>query len=160
MYGPPPKPTFLKIAEGNPGHHPLPKHEPQPKTKGHAEAPKWLTKEAKKIWREVVPEYIAINLFYQIDKDVFACYCQAFADFVRLSEEINTEGETVRGHNRSGHFYQLANPKTALRHQAWVRFMKCGAEIGHSPASRARLGKAIDDSGYDELDRFIKRRPA
>ena len=45
-----PKPTAVKILEGNPGKRKLNEHEPQPQRKAPP-CPKWLEPEAKKEWR-------------------------------------------------------------------------------------------------------------
>ena len=42
-----PKPTALKLLEGNPGKRPLNEHEPIPPT-GKIRCPSWLEEEAKK----------------------------------------------------------------------------------------------------------------
>ena len=42
-----PKPTALKVLEGNPGHRPLNKKEPMPKGK-LPRCPEWLEDDAKK----------------------------------------------------------------------------------------------------------------
>ena len=42
-----PKPTALKVLEGNPGKRPLNDHEPIP-PKGELKCPSWLLPEAKK----------------------------------------------------------------------------------------------------------------
>ena len=52
-----PKPTALKVLEGNPGHRPLNKKEPMPKGK-LPRCPEWLEDDAKKEWKGA-EEFIA-----------------------------------------------------------------------------------------------------
>ena len=47
-----PKPTALKVLEGNPGHRPLNKKEPMPKGK-LPRCPEWLEDDAKKEWKRL-----------------------------------------------------------------------------------------------------------
>ena len=47
-----PKPTALKLLEGNPGKRPLNDKEPKPQKKAPS-CPKWLDPEAKKEWRRL-----------------------------------------------------------------------------------------------------------
>jgi len=151
-----PKPTAIKIAEGNPGKKKLPKNEPKPKTKAKLEPPAYLSEEAKAIWNQLAPEYVAMDLLYSVDVTKFAMYCDSIATYERLTEEIEREGDVVMGSNKKGNTYVLPNPKCALKHQAFVRIQKLGAEMGDSPGSRARLGKLMDDDEDDALDRFLK----
>ena len=44
-----PKPTAIKVLEGNPGKRPLNEHEPAP-PKANIKCPTWLLPEAKKEW--------------------------------------------------------------------------------------------------------------
>jgi phage terminase small subunit len=50
--GPKPKPTELKIIEGNPGKRPLNKNEPRP-PRLSPQCPNWLLPEAKKEWKRL-----------------------------------------------------------------------------------------------------------
>jgi P27 family predicted phage terminase small subunit len=158
MPDPTPVPTVIKIANGNPGKKRLSKKEPKPTKAISQEAPKWLSREAKAMWRKLVPEFQAMGLLASIDANTFATYCESFTTYIRLTEELLAEGEVIRGHNRSGHAYVLANPKSNMRMQAYERFRKAGALIGDSPASRARLGRLLDDD-TDELDEVLHNRP-
>jgi len=47
-----PKPTALKVLEGNPGKRPLNLNEPKPEKKA-SKCPSWLEPEAKKEWRRM-----------------------------------------------------------------------------------------------------------
>ena len=47
-----PKPTALKVLEGNPGKRPLNDREPVP-PKGTLKCPAWLLPEAKKEWKRL-----------------------------------------------------------------------------------------------------------
>lgn len=47
-----PKPTYLRVIEGNPGHRPLPKDEPE--VVGGIAKPKKLNKRASRLWDEFI----------------------------------------------------------------------------------------------------------
>ena len=53
--GPAPKPTMLKILDGNPGKRPISKREPKPTT-GIPSMPSILRREAKAEWKRLVAE--------------------------------------------------------------------------------------------------------
>jgi len=49
-----PKPTALKVLEGNPGKRPLNENEPKPEPKAPV-CPKWLDNYAHKVWERLAP---------------------------------------------------------------------------------------------------------
>ena len=56
-----PKPTALKVLEGNPGKRPLNDREPVP-PKGTLKCPAWLLPEAKKEWKRLAPALEAMGV--------------------------------------------------------------------------------------------------
>lgn len=56
-----PKPTALKILEGNPGKRPINENEPIP-PKGTVKCPTWLEPEAKKEWKRLAPSLEAMGV--------------------------------------------------------------------------------------------------
>ncbi len=73
-----PKPTAIKILEGNPGKRQLNEHEPQPMKKAPS-CPKWLEPEAKREWRRLAKTLEAMGVLTEADMAAFAGYCQAYA---------------------------------------------------------------------------------
>lgn len=73
-----PKPTALKILEGNPGKRPLNENEPIP-PKGNIKCPTWLLPEAKKEWKRLAPSLEAMGVLTMADLTAFEGYCQAYA---------------------------------------------------------------------------------
>ena len=74
-----PKPTAIKILEGNPGRRPLNKNEPKPKEKKKLQCPSHLNAEAKKEWRRLSKVLIEMGVLTELDTAAFAGYCQAYA---------------------------------------------------------------------------------
>ena len=64
-----PKPTALKLLEGNPGKRPINEHEPIP-PKGTVKCPTWLEPEAKKEWKRLAPSLEAMGVLTQADLTV------------------------------------------------------------------------------------------
>jgi len=73
-----PKPTKLKIIEGNPGKRPLNENEPIPQSIA-PECPDWLSDDAKKEWKRLAPELERLGLLTVLDMAAFAGYCQSYA---------------------------------------------------------------------------------
>ena len=68
-----PKPTALKVLEGNPGKRPLNDHEPIP-PKGELKCPSWLLPEAKKEWKRLASSLEAMGVLTMADLTAFAGY--------------------------------------------------------------------------------------
>jgi len=90
MAGRPPKPTALKVLTGNPGRRALPANEPVPPP-GEAQAPDWLSIEARKLWNRYAPRFKAMRTLTSADE-------LAFANWMTLQAKVaicEREGENV-----------------------------------------------------------------
>lgn len=147
-----PKPTSLKLIDGNRGKRPLNKGEPKPrpaanKTGQSVEYPKppnYLDRIAKAKWRELIPELDRLGLLTVVDLDMFALYCEAHSDCRRLKRIIQEEGETFT--NDKGEIKR--RPETTLYKEAVLTERMIAVEFGLSPSSRSR----IDVSKKEEAD--------
>ena len=86
-----PKPTALKLLEGNPGKRPINEHEPIP-PKGTVKCPTWLEPEAKKEWKRLAPSLEAMGVLTLADITAFEGYCQAYARWKEAEEFITQHG--------------------------------------------------------------------
>ena len=129
-----PKPTALKVLEGNPGKRPLNKNEPQPEKKA-PRCPSWLEPEAKKEWRRMAKTLENIGVLTQVDKAAFAGYCQAYARWKEAEEFLSKHGTIFK--TPSGYIQQV--PQVAIARN-YLQIMKdfC-SEFGLPPAARTRI---------------------
>ena len=134
MPGPKPKPTALKLLEGNPGHQKLPKNEPKPRPL-LPDAPDFLNKEARSVWDSLLPELDYMGTLTAVDASAFAGYCSAYEEAQRLTRYLDENGLVF--HAPSG--YEQQRPEVAIRNKAWDRVAKFGAELGIGAASRSRI---------------------
>lgn len=65
-----PKPTAIKVLEGNPGKRPLNANEPKPEKKS-PKCPSWLEPEAKKEWRRMAKVLERLGVLTEIDAAAF-----------------------------------------------------------------------------------------
>ena len=86
-----PKPTALKVLEGNPGKRPLNDREPVP-PKGTLKCPAWLLPEAKKEWKRLAPALEAMGVLTMADLTAFEGYCQAYARWKEAEAFITQHG--------------------------------------------------------------------
>jgi P27 family predicted phage terminase small subunit len=150
-----PKPTALKVLEGNPGKRPLNDKEPQPEKKA-PRCPSWLEPEAKKEWKRMAKTLEAIGVLTQVDKAAFAGYCQAYARWKEAEEFLSKHGTIFK--TPSGYIQQV--PQVSIA-QTYLKVMKdfC-SEFGLTPASRTRIrvntAETPTDDPMEELLRGVK----
>ena len=141
-----PKPTAVKILEGNPGKRKLNEHEPQPQRKAPP-CPKWLEPEAKKEWRRLAKTLEAMGVLTDADMAAFAGYCQAYARWKEAEERITDRGLVIR--TPSGYPQQV--PYISIAQQYLKLMQQFAEQFGLTPAARSRIiagngeGKAVDD---------------
>jgi P27 family predicted phage terminase small subunit len=75
LRGPAPKPTALRVIEGNRSRRPLPKNEPQYEAY-KPKRPDTLTPAAGKIWDELVAEMNRVKLLRKVDEYALAQLCE------------------------------------------------------------------------------------
>ena len=102
MRGRRPKPTALKLIEGNPGKRPLPKDEPTPPV--GATKPKGLGAVASRKWDELAPLLTESRILTVVDAGALEAYCVAYEEYELAGQEIEETGltihEPVRRHGR------------------------------------------------------------
>jgi P27 family predicted phage terminase small subunit len=149
--GPPPKPTQLKVLQGNPGKRPLNKREPQPRA-AHVSCPRWLLPEAKKEWRRLAPELRRLGLLTVVDRTALAAYCQAYARWRQAEEVLTREGlvfETASG-------YLMPRPEVAIAQKSQQIMKGFLTEFGFTPASRTRVSLP-EQKAADPFAEFLQR---
>lgn len=99
-----PKPTAVKVLEGNPGKRSLNTNEPKPVKKA-PRCPAWLEDEAKKEWKRMAKQMEQLGILTEIDMAAFAGYCQAYARWKEAEEFITQHGTIVK--TPSGYWQQV-----------------------------------------------------
>lgn len=131
-----PKPTALKLLEGNPGFRPLNEKEPKvPKEMGLPECPAWLMDAAKEEWYRLAKVLSDMGVLTAIDMAAFAGYCQNFARWKEAEEFIAEHGSTFE--TATGYIAQY--PQVNISSGARKDMLKFAAEFGLTPSSRSRI---------------------
>ncbi len=137
-----PKPTALKILEGNPGKRQLNNSEPTPAKKA-PKCPSWLDAEAKKEWRRLTKQLDDLGLLTTVDMAAFAGYCQAYARWKEAEEFISKHGTIVK--TPSGYWQQV--PQVSIA-QTYLKIMnKLCEQFGLTPSARSRI---VSDVGRQD----------
>jgi len=151
-----PKPTALKVLEGNPGKRPMNVNEPIPPM-GAVKCPMWLLPEAKKEWKRLAASLEAMGVLTMADLMAFAGYCQAYARWREAEEFITQHGSIFK--TPSGYVQQV--PQVSIAQQNLKIMQSFCTEFGLTPACRARIiaaGGGTDDAlTNDPMERLLRR---
>ncbi len=143
--GPSPKPTALRVLQGNPGKLKLNPHEPQPAVAARdLPCPAWMSPEASKVWTRLRPDLPWLSV---VDVDVLAAYCSTYVRWRQAEDFLESQGLTFEIWETTGKGKQKRSklkfiqqrPEVAIAHKCLLMLCKLGGELGLSPASRTRI---------------------
>lgn len=158
MAGRTPKPTALKLIEGNRGKRAIGKQEPDPTYLQDLTPPTWLDAASQEVWNEVAPKLRAARVLTDLDVQLLAMGCISIAqyrravrragdDLVKSKHSEDEEGNPVE----TG---EQVNPWFIVQSMSFKQAMAVFREFGMSPAARTRI--AIQPQG----DLFDEKGPA
>ena len=142
--GPPPKPAHLKLIQGNPGKHNIPDDMPEPEVLTHAIAPDYLSDAAKQKWPGMVEMLSRNGVFTEMDVNLLALYCEAFADWRLARDAFAEHGKVFVA--ESG--YQSISPWVAMEKQCVKVMMDIMNAFGMGPAYRTRISVDATKSSH------------
>ena len=147
-----PKPTAMKVLEGNPGKRPLNLAEPHPEKK-LPDCPDWLEDEAKAEWERLAVPLYNLGLLTELDMAAFASYCQAYARWKEAEEFISQHGSIVK--TKTGFWQQVPQVYIARANQAMM--LKAAAEFGLTPSARSRIiaGNTKAEDAVDDMEALL-----
>jgi P27 family predicted phage terminase small subunit len=152
MAGRRPKPTHLKLLQGNPGKRPLNGNEPKPAAT-IPDVPEHLSEAAKAEWTRMSVELNKLGLLTVVDRSAFAGYCMAWGRWVEAEQALKKTGPVVRA--PSG--YPILSPYLAVANRALEHMRMFLIEFGMTPASRAKLSvRPYDDE--DPFEQWMRQR--
>ncbi len=143
-----PKPTHLKLIEGNPGKRPIRMGPDRPAT-AMPEPPDHLNDLARAEWERVAHGLHALRLLETVDRAALAAYCVAYARWVQAERAIAemakrdllTGGLMIKTSNGNA----IQNPLVGTANKAASDVVRYAAEFGMTPSARVRL--AVDAGG-------------
>lgn len=151
MAGRRPKPTKLKVLEGNPGKRRLNEMEPTPETEIPTR-PGWLAPEGKREWTRITRDLQRLGLLTVVDRAALATYCQWWAVFVAaqavLSDPMRWTFTTANG-------YTQQVPEVGIAKLASSMMKSYLIEFGLTPASRSRLRVEMPKEQVDPFAEYL-----
>lgn len=149
--GPPPKPTHLRLLEGNPGKRAINAAEPKPKP-AIPTCPPELNGAARKEWKRMAKELAALGLLTKIDRAGLAAYCALYARWIEAEAQIVKHGMLIKSPNG----YPMQSPYLSIATQCLKQLRGYLQEFGLSPSARSRV-KAEKPDEEDPFEEFLKR---
>jgi P27 family predicted phage terminase small subunit len=151
--GPAPKPTAVRVLEGNMGRLPLNSREPKPMA-GEPEMPKHLDREARKEWKRLVPILLGMRVLTEADGIALSILCQAYstliqAQHVMLKQTAAAESALLM---KTPSGYMQQSPLLGIINTQMDLINRQLREFGLTPASRTRIVASADPSvgGIDD----------
>lgn len=143
--GPKPKPTAIRLLEGNPGRLPINPDEIQcdlPPVMPHiVGADSFAAEEWHRIIAAMPP-----NVYTALDVAVLTQYCLAWSMLMRAQHDLSTNGMMVVTNSwrdkQTGELVaeeRIVNPAAKLWAKAQEQLNKCTDRLGLSPGVRARM---------------------
>ena len=132
--GPSPKPTRLRVLEGNPGKRALNEREPEPPA-GLPCCPKELDRAARAEWRRVGSVLEEMGVVTQVDGAALAAYCALYSRWLEAESQIKKHGMLIRSPN--GHLMQ--SPYLNIANKCLEKMRGFLQELGLTPASRSQV---------------------
>jgi len=108
--------------------------------------PKFLGAEAKAHWRITFKLLSDCRVMTKNDMDTLSIYCEAYATWKMATMKLRTEGLV----QSSQHGTEQPSPYIKIINQSFLQLKALIAELGLSPAARARITPLPDDAGSDD----------
>lgn len=128
-----PKPTYLRMLEGNAGKRALNDHEPKP-TIPLTDPPDSLSDRQKEIWRRAL-EQAPAELLKSVDESVFKVWVVACDFHDQANTMVNKAGVFMK--TKAG--TPIQNPWMAVVNRQSLIMMRAAAEMGFTPSARSRV---------------------
>ena len=134
MRGRKPKPTRLKLIEGNPGKRRSRTREASPRLLIPT-CPAHLSPSAKAEWKRLAREMHTLGIITNLDRSALAAYCQAYGRWVEAEKKLKETPLLIK--LPSGYIQQ--SPWLAISHRQLELMHKYMTDLGLSPVSRTRV---------------------
>jgi len=129
-----PKPTAVRLIDGNPGKRGFNPDEPVP-PEGMPTCPSHLSDAAVFEWDRLARVLFDMGVLTMIDRAAFAAYCQVYGRWVEAEERLQLTPLLLKapsGYVQQSPWLSVANKQLELM----ARYL---AEFGLTPASRSRI---------------------
>ncbi len=149
MAGRRPKPTVLKLVEGNPGKRAINKREPKPRREVPS-CPAHLGDSGKVAWGRLSVLLDRMGVLTEADGAALERLCDCYTDILECRKLIETDGRTYKTTTPQGETLIKANPAVAQLRAADSQFKSYLVEFGLTPAARSKVHASTDDDQEED----------
>lgn len=158
--GVPPKPTALKLLQGNPGKRELNRKEPKPAA-GKPDMPAWFSADElstpQSIFNDLAEQLMAMRVLTTADQQALADLADKIALLRRLRVELYS-GLTYDTTTKTGSTMRRLKPEVAVFSELSKQVRHSLADFGLTPGSRTKV-QTVDEDQLDMLEDFLDGRP-
>ena len=102
--------------------------------------PRWLSPEAKRIWKETVPVLKAMRILTRVDRDALAVYCHIYARWRAAEDFLQQHGEVYPLRDEKGNVRCVQQfPQVAIARSLLHVVQSYQQEFGMTPSARTRV---------------------
>lgn len=149
----PPKPTQLKLLQGNPGKRPINWDEPKPEGELPLDPPDYMTDGAKALWVAALTS-APKGLLTSLDASELERWAVNFDLFRQATKKIQEEGATFVDENG----VERISPWVRIQKSASAEMASAGGQLGFSPSARTRVHVKADKPSIGALERLAQGR--
>lgn len=157
--GPPPKPTILKILQGNPGGKRLNANEPRPAPLTDVpDPPTYLNEAGKAEWKRVLTILVRIGVVTDADLDLVAIYADTFSKWCEANQFVRERGMFFPVLSEDGKKIRCLQqfPHVNIASRCAVLMVQIGDRLGLNPAVRSRLTVVPNLPPNSVADRLLR----
>lgn len=139
--GPIKTPPHLRVVGGKP-----PKETPrQPRSAGSSpRCPAYLSREAKNVWRRMVPALREMSLLTATDGEALAAFCQTHVRWREAEKFLDEHGMVYPLRDEKGEIRCMQQfPQVSIARNLLVILKSFLQEFGMTPASRVRVAELL-----------------
>ena len=119
--------------------------EPEP-AEGRPRCPLWLSKEAKRAWREVIPQLERMGLLAKCDRSAIMRYCQTLAMWREAAEFLAEHGSIYPEKDAAGRLVAIREyPQVARAVRLSEHLLRLEKQFGLTSSARAGLALPRDN---------------
>lgn len=134
MRGRKPKPSYLRVLDGNRSHSHKPNLQ-EPKPLGNLlEPPEDIPPRQQQIWRDAI-KLVPPGMLKRIDASIFRSWVGACDAYHRASLKAAEMDLVVKDSNGR----TMQNPYLSIQNKQAILLRQCASELGFSPTSRPRI---------------------
>ena len=151
--GPAPKPTAVKMKQGNPGRRPPPEREPQP-ARGKPNCPGRLPSGAKRIFRELVRHLDGQMEILTRCEPALPMLALALHRWWEAEAAIEEHGMVMTLYTKGGDEYYQQRPEVSIAKSYFEQALKIADRYGLTPSARSRV-QALGEAKKDRVAAFL-----